>query len=95
MLDQIPRYSARTAQWLSGNMPLLKEDELDSFAKFDTSGLSGWDNSITTKILTPLWNIIVRIVPPDVAPNALSLAALISLIHACYISYNYSGEAPQ
>ena len=75
-------------------MPLLKEVELDAFIKFDARS-AALDNSITTKILTPVWNLLVLIVPPDVAPNALSLAALISLLHASYISYYYSEEAPQ
>ena len=47
------------------------------------------DNSITTKILNPIYNALVFIIPNSVAPNILSLVGLVCAIYAWYINYNY------
>mmetsp|Transcript_11113 Transcript_11113/g.34070 ORF Transcript_11113/g.34070 Transcript_11113/m.34070 type:complete len:556 (+) Transcript_11113:114-1781(+) len=43
------------------------------------------DNSISTKLLGPLWNYLVLLVPHTIAPNLLSLAGLLCILHAFYI----------
>ena len=68
-------------------MPLLKTDELAAMVGYDCDSHISSAATITTKLLTPLWNQLVLIVPSDVAPNALSLAGLICLVHAMYLCY--------
>ncbi|KAJ8907567.1 hypothetical protein NDN08_007678 [Rhodosorus marinus] len=43
------------------------------------------DNSISTKLLGPFWNKLVLLVPTTIAPNLLSLAGLVCILHAFYI----------
>lgn len=73
-------------------MPFLKEDELDTFVQYR---LLEEDNSVTTKVLTPVWRLLAHIVPPDIAPNALSLSGLVCLLQACYVNYYYVDSHPQ
>eukprot|EP01119_Soliformovum_irregulare_P010063 TRINITY_DN2448_c0_g1_i1.p1 TRINITY_DN2448_c0_g1~~TRINITY_DN2448_c0_g1_i1.p1 ORF type:complete len:502 (-),score=132.29 TRINITY_DN2448_c0_g1_i1:197-1702(-) len=47
------------------------------------------DLSISTRILYPFWVLLAKLFPPNVAPNVLPLAGVISLIQAWYLSYNY------
>jgi len=47
------------------------------------------DRSITSKVLSPLWDRISLFVPDHVAPNVLSVAGLMCLIHAYYMCYLY------
>jgi len=53
------------------------------------------DNSITTKIFTPLWNHLVTLVPRTVAPNILTLVGLFCNIYAYYITVYYIQDYPQ
>ena len=68
-------------------MPLLKGDELAAMVGYDYEKHVAGSVTITTRLLTPIWNKLVQIVPSDVAPNALSLAGLICLVHAMYLCY--------
>ncbi|KAL6068247.1 Choline/ethanolamine phosphotransferase (CEPT) [Balamuthia mandrillaris] len=53
------------------------------------------DNSISTKVLTPFWDRVAQLVPDEVAPNVLSLAGALCLLHAWYVSHLYLEEHPQ
>jgi cytidyltransferase-like protein len=79
-----------------GAMPLLKTDELAAMVGYDCDSHVTGAVTITTTLLTPLWNRLVTIVPADVAPNALSLAGLICLVHAMYLCYyDTSGDGTE
>jgi choline-phosphate cytidylyltransferase len=77
-------------------MPLLKEDELDNIVhKYDTLRHIN-DNSICSRLFTPLWSRAAdRLVPADVSPNALSLGALLCLLQAAYLCYFYYEVEPK
>jgi len=53
------------------------------------------DNSITTKIFTPFWNYIVKLVPDTVAANILTLVGLFCNIYAYYITEQYISNYPR
>jgi len=60
------------------------------------NNLSSWtyqveDKSITTTLLNPFWNRVVQLIPHNVAPNVLSLAGLLCLMHAYYLVCYSSG----
>ena len=77
-------------------MPLLKEDELDNLChKYDLS-LHARDNSICSRLLSPLWRLGAKaIIPADVSPNALSLSALVCLLQATYSCYYFYEDQPK
>ncbi len=64
---------------------LLTEAEVDHMV--DHPQLAE-DRSLTTRILNPIFDVLVHRIPNDVSPNVISLAALLCLVHAWYISYN-------
>ena len=47
------------------------------------------DQSIVSQLFNPFWNYIVNYVPETVAPNILSLAGLLCILYAHYLSNNY------
>ena len=53
------------------------------------------DKSITTKLLTPVREWMVTLVPPTIAPTVLSLTALLSVIQAWYVCIMYSESFPE
>jgi cytidyltransferase-like protein len=67
MLSEKPYFSALTPQGA------------ENLAKWKYAVI---DNSISTKLLTPLWNFCCRFVPKQVAPNVLTLGSLICSISA-------------
>lgn len=77
-------------------MPLLKEDELDNVVhKYDVETHSA-DNTITARLLTSIWQrLATKFVPADISPNALSLAALLCLLQATYLCYQYYDVEPK
>jgi hypothetical protein len=48
------------------------------------------DKSISTRLLDPFWNWLVAKVPKTVAPNVLSLASLLFVLHAYYVTTSLS-----
>lgn len=52
------------------------------------------DNTLSSLILGRLWAYIASFVPDTVAPNMLSLAGLLCLIHAWYLVYLYIAIYP-
>lgn len=48
------------------------------------------DRSISTKIFTPLWNQLVKLVPNTVAPNVLTLVGFIFTLYAYNLCLSYS-----
>lgn len=53
------------------------------------------DPSITTLVLTPFWNTVVKYVPEYVAPNVLSLSGLIMLMYSFYLNYMFFDDYPR
>lgn len=56
--------------------------------------LSNWvdrttDDTISSMILDRLWVFLASFIPDTVAPNVLSLAGLLCLVHAWYLVYLY------
>ena len=64
----------------------LTRPEKDNLVKWTYSVK---DESITTEILTPLWEYLVRLVPPIVAPNVLTLCGFLAVLYAHHLCYNY------
>jgi hypothetical protein len=52
------------------------------------------DMSLSTKILSPFWEAVARVVPSNVAPNVLTLAGLLCTIQAFYLCYSYMAARP-
>eukprot|EP00123_Amoebidium_parasiticum_P013370 comp21919_c4_seq1/m.31500 comp21919_c4_seq1/g.31500 ORF comp21919_c4_seq1/g.31500 comp21919_c4_seq1/m.31500 type:complete len:574 (-) comp21919_c4_seq1:1868-3589(-) len=52
------------------------------------------DKSISTKILNPIWERLVMLVPKTVAPNVLSLGGLMCILHAYYITLTLQTSYP-
>jgi cytidyltransferase-like protein len=73
---------------------------MDTFlTKNEKEELKNWkykvdDKSITTKIFTPFWNILVSFVPETVAPNILSLAGFLFILYSFNLAYNYIDKLP-
>ena len=53
------------------------------------------DNSISTKLLFYFWNLIAKLFPANVAPNVISLAGLLCLMQAWYLTINYIDYYPR
>ena len=67
-------------------MPLnlfLRESEKRNVAEWSSSVD---DRSLTTRLMDPLWDRLELLVPKYVAPNVISLASLMCVLHAYYIS---------
>jgi glycerol-3-phosphate cytidylyltransferase-like family protein/phosphatidylglycerophosphate synthase len=71
---------------------LLTDKQKDNLSKWS---YSVDDSSITTKILTPFWNNVAKMVPDYVAPNVLSLAGLLLTVYSYYITCLYSQAYPR
>lgn len=71
---------------------LLTEPEKENFSHY-TEEIE--DNSISSKILSPLWEAIANLVPGSVAPNVLSLAGLLCTIQAFYLCLSYMTSNPR
>jgi hypothetical protein len=52
------------------------------------------DDTLSSMILGPLFNFIASLIPDNVAPNVLSLAGLLCLIHAWYLVSLYIAVYP-
>ena len=66
----------------------------------DLDNLKRWqykvvDNSITTTMLTPIWNRLVLFVPANVAPNVLTLAAFGCVLQAFWLVVWHGDEFPR
>lgn len=66
----------------------------------DQQNLKKWsysvqDRSITTRILSPWWNLIVQYIPDYVAPNTLSLSGLVMIVFSYHITYLYAHLFPK
>lgn len=67
-------------------MPLnlfLRESEKRNVAEWASSIE---DKSISTRLMDPFWERLVTLVPKTVAPNVLSLASLMFVLHGYYIT---------
>lgn len=67
-------------------MPLnlfLRESEKRNVAEW-ASSID--DKSISTRLLDPFWEKLVTYIPKTVAPNVISLASLMFVLHAYYVS---------
>lgn len=52
------------------------------------------DNTLSSLILGRFWGFLASFIPDTVAPNVLSLAGLLCLIHAWYLVYQYIAVYP-
>lgn len=52
------------------------------------------DNSITTKLLSPLFDYVVNWISPNVAPNIITLMGLLCVIYAWYIITYFNMSTP-
>lgn len=73
-------------------MPFFTPLQKENLAKWSYQAI---DNSISTKLLTPFWNWVLGLIPEDVAPNILSLAGLLCVVQAYYLTYLYGALYPQ
>lgn len=71
---------------------LLTEMECENFANYETVV---HDKSLTRKLFEPFWDRVVYLLPEEVAPNLISLAALLCLIQAWYLCYTQGEEYPE
>ena len=66
----------------------------------DLDTLGSWkykvvDSSLTTKLLTPVWDVLVQVVPGNVAPNVLTLAAFGCVLQAYWLVVYHGDEFPR
>lgn len=71
---------------------LLTQQELERFADYETPM---YDKSVTRRLMEPFWDQLARLVPEDIAPNMISLAALMCLVQAWYLTLTQGEEYPQ
>eukprot|EP01091_Cochliopodium_minus_P010483 TRINITY_DN2783_c0_g1_i1.p1 TRINITY_DN2783_c0_g1~~TRINITY_DN2783_c0_g1_i1.p1 ORF type:complete len:494 (-),score=88.83 TRINITY_DN2783_c0_g1_i1:135-1616(-) len=62
--------------------------------------LSKWksknvDISLSSKILGYLWDLMIKFIPSDIAPNVLSFMGLLCNLHAFYLCYLYIDDHPK
>ena len=50
------------------------------------------DDSLTTKMFTPFWNWLVKLVPNTVSPNILTLVGFLFILYSFHLSYKYGDE---
>lgn len=50
------------------------------------------DKSVTTRLYTPIWNTLVKLIPKSVAPNVITLTALVCILQAFWIAYKFSSN---
>eukprot|EP00300_Choanocystis_sp_HF-7_P027291 c32377_g1_i1.p1 GENE.c32377_g1_i1~~c32377_g1_i1.p1 ORF type:complete len:494 (+),score=85.69 c32377_g1_i1:86-1567(+) len=66
-------------------MPLLlSEVERETLANYRPVVV---DETISSWIFSPIFSRVSQFIPPDIAPNVLSLAALVCTIHAWFLTY--------
>jgi phosphatidylglycerophosphate synthase len=53
------------------------------------------DESITTKLLNPFWEMVVKIIPEYVAPNVLSIAGLCMILFSYHLTYYHALRFPR
>ena len=53
------------------------------------------DNSLTTKLMTPLWNYWAKFIPRTVAPNMITLSAFGCVLLAFSLVENHGDEFPR
>ncbi len=53
------------------------------------------DRSLSTKLLSPFWEFLVRLIPLSIAPNLISLAGLLCTIQAFYLCFSYMATHPR
>lgn len=67
-------------------MPLnlfLREHEKRNVAEWASSVE---DRSISTRLMDPIWDRLVTLIPKTVAPNVISLASLVCVLHSYYVA---------
>ncbi len=70
---------------------LLTFSELERVSRYGTVVM---DKSVTRRVFEPFWDYVVKWVPEEVAPNMVSLAGLLCLVQAWYLSYTQGSEYP-
>merc|ERR1740117_1740595 len=53
------------------------------------------DKSMFTMLLTPIWNFLARMIPVNVAPNVLTLAAFGCVLQAFWLVHEHGEEFPR
>ena len=70
----------------------LSNSELDTIAQWKYKVK---DNSLTTYIMTPVWDWLLKFIPQNVAPNVLTLAALGCVLQAFWVVLQHGDEFPR
>ncbi|GBG30313.1 Choline-phosphate cytidylyltransferase 1 [Hondaea fermentalgiana] len=71
---------------------VLTEIECENFANYETVV---HDKSLTRQVFEPFWDRVVYLLPEDVAPNLISLAASLCLVQAWYLCYTQGDDYPE
>ena len=67
------------------------DEELENVSKWEYKVV---DNSITSAILSPIFDIMVKFIPDTVAPNIITLSSFAITIQAFWILYLHGEEYP-
>mmetsp|Transcript_22008 Transcript_22008/g.38995 ORF Transcript_22008/g.38995 Transcript_22008/m.38995 type:complete len:497 (+) Transcript_22008:215-1705(+) len=71
---------------------ILSPGELANFADYETVVV---DKSASKRLFQPVFKFVARQVPEDVAPNLISLTAMMCLVQAWYLSYTNGDAYPK
>jgi choline-phosphate cytidylyltransferase len=69
------------------------------FTEAERENVANWeravdDRTISTRLLRPVWNVLLNYIPETVSPNVLSLSAMLMLIEAWYIVSVHMDSSP-
>jgi len=70
----------------------LTTNDKQTFSEYDKQET---DKSITNRLLSPLWDTIAARIPHTIAPNSLSLAGVLCVVQAWYLTELYSESSPK
>ncbi|KAJ9454865.1 Choline-phosphate cytidylyltransferase 1 [Diplonema papillatum] len=70
------------------------EVEKDNVMAYQDADTLGWGHTALDKLLYPFMKAIAYTVPDRVAPNVVTIAGIVSLMHAVYLSNKHSDKHP-
>eukprot|EP00754_Rhynchopus_humris_P035018 Rhum_TRINITY_DN16593_c0_g1::Rhum_TRINITY_DN16593_c0_g1_i1::g.163762::m.163762 len=76
------------------NWLFWSEVEKDNFLKFPDDGHVYGTCSLLDKVMYPMMKMVANLVPDTVAPNVLTAAGLVCLMHAAYLAEKHSEAHP-
>eukprot|EP01060_Flectonema_neradi_P011799 TRINITY_DN18788_c0_g1_i1.p1 TRINITY_DN18788_c0_g1~~TRINITY_DN18788_c0_g1_i1.p1 ORF type:complete len:536 (+),score=39.64 TRINITY_DN18788_c0_g1_i1:106-1713(+) len=83
-----------SSQYSRANWFFWSDIEKDSVLSYKDVGEVWGNSTLIERMLRPVMQMIANTVPDTIAPNVLTLAGLVTLLHGAYISHKHSESFP-